>query len=225
MVAIVPWSCELLRPRDATYFLRHQTRGPGRSLAGVEQVISNGASWWEITYDLTKEFDGPRLRSFETRVMQMQGRLNIGAICICDPYRYGNRRSPAQQPFADGTWFADGSGWVVGGTAPLLTTAAGAAGDTMLKVDLFGPIKPPLAEGDFFSVYGSLHRVTSALPNGTVNFMPALRRGVTVGAQLWTDPSTFYGRFASDDDGRRAREFLRWGTPTSITFVEAFERP
>lgn len=224
MVDIIPIPAAILRPRDATFTLRSVTRGAGRSLVGVEQIVAPGARWWEITYALGAEFEGDRLRAFEAIIRRLHGRRNVAALSICDPYRYGANVAPAQQSWSDGTWFSDGTGFVDGDSSQqLYATGALEAGATTLTQDLTDPVRPGLRVGDFFSFDGFLYAVDE-VDGATIIFSPELRRDVPAGTQIMTDPATFYGRLAADDEGVRTRELLRWGSPVTIRFQEAFDR-
>lgn len=223
MVDVIPWPRDVLRPRDLTPALRTATRSAGVSLAGVEQIVDPGTRRWEITFDIGTEFNGQTLRAFEALVRRMRGRRNVAAIPICDPYRYGSDVSPEQEPWSDGTWFSDGTGFVGDESHPLYATEALEAGATTLTQDLANPPRPGLRVGDFFSFDGFLYAVDE-VDGATIVFSPELRRDVPAGTRIVTDPAVFYGRFARDDEGVRTREYLRWGKPVTVTFVEAFDR-
>lgn len=226
MPDIIDWPCNMRRVH-AEYFLRWTTRSVGMSLAGHEQIVAPNAAVWEVSVTFPREFNQQDVKDFEVKVSQMRGRYNVADLCICDPYKYGSDVSPAQVAFSDGTWFTDGTGFAdaSSGTAVMETTAAASAGDNALSVDLAGPpVIPAFRRGDMFSVNGFLYRVTAAFPGGIVNFEPPLREAIPSGTALQTDPPNFYGRFATDEEGRRMREFLKWGEQVTVRFVEAFDR-
>ena len=226
MPVIVDWPCSMRRVH-AEYFLRWTTRSAGISMAGREQIVSANSAVWEVSVTFPREFNGDEVKRFEAKVAQMRGRLNIADLCICDPLKYGSSVSPVQTPFSDGSWFSDGTGFADPslGTQPVLTTLARPAGVTSLVVDLAGPpVIPRLRTGDMFSVEGFLYRVISTSPGGAVNIEPPLRRPLAAGVALQTDPPHFYGRFATDDEGRRMREYLKWGDQVTVRFIEAFDR-
>lgn len=226
MTEIVDWPCSLVRPMNLTLFLRSNSRSAGMSLAGVEHIVGSGARRWELTLDLPRQFRRDQVREFEATVSRMDGRRNIAALCICDPFRYNARRSPAQQPWSDNTYFSDGYGWVGDNptVSPIVVSTGAAAGATQLNIKVTEPKIPGFQKGDYFSHDGFLYHVIGRTDEGWVKFAPGARRPIPVGATLLTDPPKFYGRFADDEQGRRAREYLRWGAATSLTFVEAFDR-
>ena len=85
----------VLRPRDATFFLRWTSRSAGRRLSdGQEQIVSPGYAVWQIDYALPATFDGDMLRRFEVFIRELRGRTNPAALTVCDPYRYGAAVSP-----------------------------------------------------------------------------------------------------------------------------------
>lgn len=226
MAQIINWPCSL-GLRETDFFLRWTTRSAGQSLAGHEQIIGANSAVWEVTLTLARSFDQQQVKEFEALVARMRGRQNIANLCICDPYRYGPRVSPQQTPFSDGTWFSDGTGFAEpygAGVQPLIVTVAGAVGGTQIFVGTTDPVRPNLRIGDMFSVNGFLYRVVDSGTGGRVDFEPPLRRAIPVGANLIVNPPRFYGRFATDEEGRRPREMLKWGRDVSITFVEAFDR-
>lgn len=226
MAQIINWPCSL-GLRETDFFLRWTTRSAGRSLAGHEQIIGVNSAVWEVTLTLARSFDQTQVKTFEALVARMRGRQNIANLCICDPYRYSARVSPLQTPFSDGTWFDDGTGFaepISAGTQPLVVTTGGAVGATQIFVGLTVPTRSNLRIGDMFSLNGFLYRVVDSGAAGRVDFEPPLRQAIPVGATLVVNPPRFFGRFATDDEGRRPREMLKWGREVSITFVEAFDR-
>lgn len=220
-MATIWWPNSILRPRDMVPFLRPLSRSGGVSLNGVEQVIASPALRWEFTISVGREFNGETLRQFEALVARMRGRRNVAVISLCDPYRYGDQVSPAQEPWSDGTWFTDGTGWAAPGTQPMTTAAAAPVGAETLRTVLTNPRRPQLRVGDFFSVDQRLYRVETV--DGTdITFGPPLRVALPAGTVLDTDPARGMFRFATDGEGQRQREFMRWGGEVSLTFHEAF---
>ncbi len=225
-MAVIDLPCEIMRPRDASFFLRWTTRSAGRRLSdGQEQITSPGYAVWEVEYSLGLEFNQTRIKQFEAAISSLRGRSNIARVCVCDPFRYGAKVSPTQQPWSDGTWFSDGTGWVDAGTVQAMTTTQPAvAGDTAIWLALTNPVRPALRVGDMFSVNDFLYRVTAVGSNGFHRIEPPIRTPFPVGTTIQTDPPMVRVRLATDDQGRRGREFLRWGQPVTVSFVEAFER-
>lgn len=225
MPEIIEWPCDL-GVRDTDFFLKWTTRSAGRLLAGHEQIVGVNAAVWEVSLTFARTFNGDRLRRFEALVARMRGRQNVAALCVCDPYRYGPRVAPQQWPHDDGTWFSDGTGYADGPTGamqPLLASAPAAVGATSVSVGLTNPVRPNLRIGDMFSRSGFLYR-TVGVAGSVVQFEPPLRRAIAVDDALTTNPPKFFGRFATDDEGRRVRENLKWGAQVTVNFVEAFDR-
>lgn len=226
MAEIINWPCNAGRV-SAEYFLKWTTRSVGVSLAGHEQIVAPNAAVWEVTITFSGMPLDPDLRQFEARVSRMRGRFNVANLCLCGPGSYDGDYSPTQTPFSDGTWFADGTGHIdsTAGAAPVVTTAAAAAGANSITVDLEGPpVIPYMREGHMFSVNGFLYRVVWTSEAGAMGIEPPLREAIPSGTTLQTDPPHFYGRFASDNEGRAVREWLRWSDPVTIKFIEAFDR-
>ncbi|AGT08353.1 hypothetical protein [Paracoccus aminophilus] len=225
MPEIIEWPCGL-GLRDTDFFLKWTTRSAGRNLAGSEQIIGVNSAVWEVSLTFGQTFKADRLRAFEVLVTRMRGRTNIASLCICDPFRYGPRVAPRQWPFDDDVWFSDGTGFAdpTSGMQDLLLKAAASAGATSFVTETSNPTRPNLRPGDMFSRDGFLYRVTGSQPGGQVSFEPPLRANLPLGVRLVTDPPRFYGRFASDDEGRRVRENLKWGQQVTVNFVEAFDR-
>lgn len=223
-MAVIAWRRELLRHVRASYFLQNRTRSAGVGLAGQEQIVSPRTAYWSVRLDLPAQFDGRLMKEFEGLVAAMEGRTNIAEFSMCDPLRYGPKASPRQEPFSDGTWFTDGRGFVVDGTEPMVTTALASKGATFLNVDLSDPVRPAFRIGDEFSYNHFLYRVTAANAAGVVAFQPRLRSDIPSGATLSTDPPVVRMRFATDNEGQRMRDYLRFGAPVALNFVEAFDR-
>lgn len=226
MVEVIDWPCDLTRPLDVSYFIHWNSRDAGANLYGVPQIVAPGVGIWRVDITIPREFDGTRMKLLEAKVSEMRGRYNVADLCICDPYKYGSNVSPRQYPFSDNTWFSDGTGFAdpASGAHPLVTTAPAVAGVNLLNVSLADPVRPRLRIGDMFSINGFLYRVVAANAGGSVRFEPGLRQDVPAGTELVTDPPRFRGRFIDDGQGQRTREFLRWGSQVTLSFIEAFDR-
>jgi len=223
-MAVVAWRRELLRHVRASYFLQNRTRSAGVGLTGQEQIVSPRSAYWAVRLDLPAQFYGRLMKEFEGLVAAMEGRSNIAEFSVCDPLRYGPKVSPRQEPFSDGTWFTDGRGFITDGTEPMVTTAAASKGERTLTVSLTNPVRPAFRIGDEFSYDFFLYRVTASDAAGNVTVAPRLRTDVPSGAVLITDPPLVRMRFATDDEGQRMRDYLRYGAPVALNFVEAFDR-
>lgn len=227
MVDVINWPCSLTRPLHVSYFIQWTSRDAGANLNGISQVLAPGMGVWRVDLTIPREFDGDRIKALEAKISEMRGRYNIANLCICDPYKYGPLVSPRQFPFADGTWFTDGTGFAdpAAGTEALSTTAAVSAGANVLNVSLTDPVRPHLRVGDMFSVNGFLYRVVARNSStGNVRFEPSARADIPADTVLVTNPPNFYGRFIDDSQGQRTREYLRWGSEFTLSFVEAFGR-
>ncbi|MDO5658285.1 MAG: hypothetical protein Q4G36_08185 [Paracoccus sp. (in: a-proteobacteria)] len=223
-MAVIEWPCGLIRPVDTSFFIKWETRSAGRSLAGDEQFIAAGVGVWQVSITIAPERDPMRARRFEAVASQMRGRLNSALLCICDPFRYGERVSPRQIPHSGGEWHSSGVGFAASGVQPIEVTGAGAAGGTGFFVGLTEPTRPRLRVGDLFTFDGWLHRVVESNNDGWVVVEPPFRRDLRVGTVLETDPPKFRCRFADDREGERSRERLRRGAGITLTFVEDFDR-
>lgn len=223
-MAVISWRRELLRHVRASYFLQNRTRSAGVGLAGQEQIVSPRTAYWSVRLDLPAQFDGRLMKEFEGLVAAMEGRTNVAEFSVCDPLRYGPAVSPRQEPFSDGTWFTDDTGFVSEGTHPLALTAQASKGARSFNVGLASPKRPSLRIGDEFSFDFFLYRVTAADAAGNVSFAPRLRTDIPAAAELVTDPPVVRMRFATDDEGQRMRDYLRFGAPVALNFVEAFDR-
>lgn len=223
MATVIQWPKALLAHLDSTYFINWKSRSAGVSLIGTEQTIEPAVGIWSASLTLPRQFDGRMMKEFEAYVAMMQGRLNIAEFEICDAFRYGPKVSPAQEPFEDGTWFDDGSGFLAEGTAEMKLTADASVGDTTLYVNLASN-RPRFRLGDEFSFNGFLHRVVGSTNAGWVKFYPRLRTNIPTGGTLLTDPPVVRMRFATADQGERVRELKRYGGAITLNFVEAFDR-
>ena len=226
MPEVIEWPSDLLPVVDASYFIRTTTRSAGRGLSGSEQIIASDIGTWVVSLSFAAEFNGERLRRFEAQVAMMRGRLNAALLPICDPYRYGARVAPFQEPWSDQTFFSDDTGWSRegAGVQPLIVSANAGIGATSLTVSLTGPRRPSMRVGDFFSHGGWLYRVVRRNDAGWMRIEPPLRAPIASGQVLTTDPPVWRCKFASDDEGLRMRELLRFGSPVTLNFVEDFDR-
>jgi hypothetical protein len=223
-MAVIVWRHALLRHVRASYFLQNRSRSAGVGLSGQEQVVSPLSAFWIVRLELPAQFDGRLMKEFEGMVAAMEGKTNIAEFPICDPLRFGERVSPRQTPFDDGEWFTDGRGFVADGTHPTTLSEAAAKGARNVRVAMTEPVRPAFRVGDEFSYDYFLYRVTAADQAGNVSIAPRLRTDIPMGATLETDPAKVRMRFASDEEGQRMRDYLRWGAPIALNFVEAFDR-
>lgn len=226
MATIIDWPCDVIRPVNMSLHLRTFDRTAGVSLTGSEQVVAAPVKRWELTLDIPRDFEIRRSRELEALVMQMEGRKNVANLCICDPFRYEGVPGRGSEPWADGTYFTDGTGWIDGDkdSQGVEVKTGCAAGATSMALNITDPVQPRMLAGQLFSYNGFLYRVYSNAGGGVINFMPAARRPIPTGAFLETNPPRFYARFASADHGVRTREYLKWGGALSLSFVEAFDR-
>ena len=221
---VITWPCDLLRVTSDLLHIEHFDRSAGVGLSMGEQILTAGQERWTLSISTGPEWRETQIKLFETLVDRMRGRVNIADLCIVRAYAYDATVSPAQQPWADGAWFSDGTGFAVPGVQPLATTAAALAGATQIQVGLTEPKRPPLRNGDLFSWGGWLHRAHTATSGGAVQFEPPLRADMPAGTVIETTRPRVRMRFASKDEGRRARDLLSWGEPVTLNFVEAFDR-
>lgn len=223
MPDVIEWPERLLKHTSASYFLQPLNRSAGMSIIGREQIISPGASFWRASLSISRQLNGAYMKEFDAYITAMQGRWNFAQFKICDPFKFGARRNP-KAPFTDHTWFSDGTGFDDLGSEPVYTTASAAVGSIYLSLDLKNPTINNLRVGDEFSHNYFLYRVTSADSAGNISFLPPLRQGIASGEQIILDPPVIRMRFATDDEGVREREALRFGSEITLNFVEVFER-
>lgn len=224
-MALIEWPSEHFRMTMTSYHIDWTSRGAGIGLSGHEQVIGSGTGVWRFVFQLQVEPDPDRLRRFEALVSEMRGRLNTAAIPLFDRYAYDQTVAPQQQPWEDGTWHTDGTGWTDGSAVqPMVTVGTTQAGASQLTVELSNPPRPPFRVGDLFTVNGFLYRVVRRNGGGWVKFEPPLREAIPAGTALETAPITVHAKFATDGEGERARDLLSWGEPVTLTFVEDFDR-
>ncbi|WP_304615836.1 hypothetical protein [Paracoccus sp. (in: a-proteobacteria)] len=223
-MAVIQWPSEHFRLTLTSYFIDWTNRSAGRGLSGSEQIINSGTAVWRFRFDLAIEPNPERLKRFEALVSRMRGRFNTAAIPLYDAFAYDNSVSPLQEPWSDGTYHTDGTGWTTGqGVHPMVTAASAAAGASQITVTLTQPTRPGFRIGDLFSHNGFVYRVVG-VAGGVTQIEPPLRAAIPSGATLQTAPVMVHARFATDGEGERARGILSYGEPVSLTFEESFDR-
>lgn len=222
-MAVIEWPSDVLAAASAEYFPRPQTRSAGFSLGGIEQVASAGTTIWQVSLSLPTAKNQAIARQFFGLAAAMQGRQNIAKIPVKDHLGYVAAFSPKQEPFSDGEYFSDDTGFLGEGVQPVVTTSSVAIGGTSVTMESTNPTRPAMAVGQRFSYDDFLYIVTS-VSGATVSFLPAARTAIASGETLATDPPFIKVRFASDDDGRRALEYGHRAAPVTLNFVEAFDR-
>jgi len=130
--------------------------------------------------------------------------------------------SGGSEPWSDGTFFTDGSGWS-DGYAPALIAAV-AQGGRILVMEGLPASTECFRRGDLIGVQGYLYELkfgvtANASGEAAVTVQPGMRVGAAIG-----DPVTLYRptvpmRLASDSEAAINRTF-DWGEPFSLTFVE-----
>ena len=199
-------------------------RDAGTSLVGVQQRIGTGIKIWELEIGIAPDWEPARIKAFEAFIAGLTC-SDIVRVPLNDMWGYDSVRSPKQEPFSDGTWFSDGTGWITSGTEPLVVTTGVNAGGNVLTVDVTAPPNiPNLSLGDYFSHNGFLYCVTGRTSGGWVKFAPNARRPIAVGDVLDTDPAYFCGYPVGDDFGSRGRDIISIAPAITLSFVEAFDR-
>lgn len=222
-MAVITWPSDVLAAASMEYFPRPLSRSAGLSLGGVEQIVSAGTMVWQVSLSLPTAKTPAIARQFFGLAAGMQGRVNIARIPVKDHLGYNETFAPAKTGFTGGAFFSDGTGFISSGAQPVVTSSAVAVGETSVDMVLTDPVRPALSVGQRFSHNDFLYIVT-AVSGSTISFQPGARAAIASGQTLATDPPYFKGRFASDDDGRRALEYGYRAGPVTLNFIEAFER-
>lgn len=132
----------------------------------------------------------------------------------------------AGQPWSDGTYFTDGTGW----SDPawnLVVGVAALAGSRVVTMSGFPASQPVLYPGDVVSIGNSAIEITSAvLSDGggvaMVPFIPGLRSGVEAGTPVvYVNPKILV-RLTQDSNSAVEREVVN-STPTTLRFIEAVD--
>lgn len=225
---IIVWPCDL-GVYSITPFIQWTTRSAGTGMStGVEQIVGVNAGSWSLRLDFGMQNDPVKIKQFEALVSRMRGRQNIASICICDPFKYDASVAPLQYPYSDGTWHTDGTGFIDSDSdevQPIVSTNNVPMGGGQFYYSHWNPHRSAMRVGDLFTHENFLYRVTVSGPDdNNFRFEPPARRPMPVGTQIITTPLRAYFRFATDGEGERARERLRFGSDVSLQFVEAFDR-
>lgn len=225
-MAVIEWPREQFRLTRTMFHIEWESRSAGRGLSGHEQIISSGIGRWNFRFLLKLENDINRLKRFESLVSQMRGRLNSANIPILDQWGYNSQLSPRTDPFSDGTFFTDGGGFSNPGVGinGFLVVGDTPAGSDVLTVSRRSATQPWLRIGDRFSRNGWIHQVVRTNNEGWNRIEPPLRQAFNDGVPIFTDPPYARVKFATDNEGQRARVIRGLGEAVELNFVEDFDR-
>lgn len=215
----ITWPSDLA-PSSGSPELRSATRSGGRSVSGVEQRVTTGASYWEISYSFDL-FDRAKVNAWRAFVARLRDGEEVD-VKLFDMYRAG-----------------------VGASATGALTADAALRATQVSVAASGLA---IGAGQHFSIASRLYVVTEVVSvavsglismilgdavwsdSGTwsdtgtetkvLKFRPPLRAAASAGATVNFDALVCRCVLKSPDDGDLSLEMLRFGRP-SLTFIES----
>ena len=209
--AIIDFPEELMRVLSYRFYLTPSTFAFSSPISGEETVIRAHQKWmFEIS---TSTLDEELWRKWNAFIARLEGMVTL--VRIWDPgndYPLGTASGPEPdsdnpvEPWSDGTLFTDGSGWTSGSTSALVAVAAEKGDNEMVIGGLRESEEIALEEGDKFGIgeftYQVIQRAASnASGESMIQFRPALREDVLVGAEVNFYKPTFVGRLMSNDDG------------------------
>ncbi|MDD2870240.1 hypothetical protein [Neomegalonema sp.] len=213
MTALLEWPVRLLRHTKLTVAPEPFTRSAGVSLSGREQIVGSLAMRWRLDFDLAAA--PPEIaREWPGWVTAMQGRLRRALIPLDHHLLYDLR--DAMEPYSDGDFFADGTGFIYRGAVTFTEVLAAGAASALIET----PPGHPLRIGDYFSLRGNLHQIIAPGRTGDVYpVWPPIPASVEAGTEIETKPPRILARLAEDDSGALALAFGRWGDPTRVSFI------
>ena len=130
--------------------------------------------------------------------------------------------SGGSQPWSDGTYFSDGTGWTDGWSPSLMANAA--RGDTVVTMTGLPASTACFKRGDLIGLGGYLHEVkanvtANVLGQAAVSFMPPTRVGLATYDMVNMYRPTVPMRLVSDAEAEITRA-NSWSEPFSLTFAE-----
>jgi hypothetical protein len=162
--------------------------------------------------------DGQDIQNF---LNQLEGSTN--PVRLFDWWRSApSLLSGGSQPWSDGTYFSDGTGWTDGWAPSLIADAA--RGDAVVVVTGLPASTACFKRGDLIGLDGYLYEIKSEVTansagQAAVNFLPVLRMGLASGDMVNMYRPTVPMRLVSDADAEINRA-IKWSEPFSLTFVE-----
>lgn len=201
-----------------------------------QNVYGPHVQWWQAKLTFPAMSDA-NLAAREAIVESLGG--SAGLVRMGHPFRleplYNADVAAGSQPFSDGTFFEDGSGWASGILPPLIyvVEAEAARATSVVVGGLTASTSRMLRRGDMveFRRNGvwdetpSLHRVTrdastDAAGETRIEITPPLRKGVAAGDQVVLNEPKSVFRLMSDEDGIATRDH-RWVGSMGINLIEA----
>lgn len=219
------------------------TQGAGRKIGGGgEQIVYSRNNYWRGDVTLNPLYREVML-DFQGWLAGLDGRHNTFDLCICDPFNLKlSDKSYEEQlrligydittlcgpvggiyglPHADGTCFADGTGYHIQTYTQARITDFAAEGSTSMQ---FNEAASYLKRGMTFSTPDNyFHRITKVEGN-TVSFRPHLRRNVFPNTNIETENPKIRVRLSSDESGTPKVNYARWTDDIVLSVEEVMER-
>lgn len=189
--------------------------------SGASIAMSLGQIWAaSITWDGN---DRKSTIEIQTFISKLEGPVN--PVRIHDWWRLFPVQLTAQgfNPWSDGTFFDDGSGWAASGYSPLVSAFADRGAKT-ISTDAWPVSTKVMKRGDIFGVNGFMYEVTidaksDAAGATSLTFQPGLRESVADGDFIRLYRVNCRMRLMSDAEAAINRS-LSLGNPFTLSFME-----
>lgn len=221
------WPLNKWIPNGGKFHVRAITQMSLSPYTGASKAAASGNVWYaEQTFPPQNDVEADAVIAF---IEQLEGPVNP----VWVPF-WPRRRprffglSGVGQPWSDGSFFDDGTGWLEPSWS-LTAGVAALAGSKTLTLTGFPPSSAVLWRGDVLEVGQNMVRVMTDIQSDAsgiamVPVLPGLRRGILAGAPVTVDSPRVLMRLAADSGGEIEYEIVNSRSFT-LRFVEAIDVP
>lgn len=224
---IIDWPSNLRASDRSDPILIPMNRSGGRSINGMEQIISPlSSAWtWRAVFPIRNV---GAARSLRVARSKLKGRLNFLRVHVCDRYRINRREIGAWseldvESYSDTAYFDDGSGFALAQpSAPVMALAPALSHTVTVRASDFGGA---MTAGVYFSIDNWLYHVDAwELVDDTyeLTISPPLRAAVTTAMVADFDARSIW-KVTDDQAGSVDFASGRFGAVT-LVLEEAIER-
>lgn len=218
MTMIYEWPLDWYKATAATFYLQSRSQSSSRPWLGGKSVYGPHAQIWVCKMTISEqEWDGrgQAMSAFFSRLDGQAGLMRIGHVARLIP-QWDRVTATTVQPWSDGTFFDDGTGWESGTLPPLVHVAEAASRGARYIVVGGLPVSSSrvLRRGDLFEIRPNgvasespnLYEVQFDAPTNSsgatgIEIRPALRQSIAAGDTIVLRNPTSVFRVVDDDQG------------------------
>lgn len=221
-MTVYPWPGSF-HPRGVSFKRRGVSVAGQPSMTGRMQVGQLDAGYWVASYSRLNVGGAAPVKAYRA----FMGRMEGGAHSVLVPV-YDDAQAPwplaggsaanlnTDEPFDDGLFFDDGTGFF---DPSILVTLSAAAALRATAIDVTVGTAGTISGGEYFSIGDRLHVITDVISSTRWAIWPPLREAAAVGAELNFDRPICRMTLVDEATGDLTLERGLYGYP-DLEFVE-----